>query len=146
MKKSLLSLLICAAVTCSAFAETTPQAEFAQDGESYIAIVVKLKPGKPLLKSTSTTTTTANTLTLSDPALVPTSMFRPNKLRSTQSDEFAQLNARYGFDRYVRIDLPENKSTDKNYINRVITELEQNQNVEMVYPESVPVSLDKYSG
>lgn len=146
MKKSLLSLLICAAVTCSAFAETTPQAEFAQDGESYIAIVVKLKPGKPLLKSTSTTTTTANTLTLSDPALVATSMFRPNKLRSTQSDEFAQLNARYGFDRYVRIDLPENKSTDKNYINRVITELEQNQNVEMVYPESVPVSLDKYSG
>jgi len=52
MKKSILSLLICAAVTCSAYAETAPQVELAQNGESYVAIVVKLKPSKPLLKST----------------------------------------------------------------------------------------------
>jgi len=151
MKKSILSLLICAAVTCSAYAETAPHAEMALEGESYVAIVVKLKPSKPLLRSTSTeattTTTTASKLKLSDPALVPTTMFRP-KLQSTQtaqSSEFADLNARYGFDRYVRIELPENKSTDKAYINNVIAELEQNQNVEVVYPEMLPVSLDKYN-
>lgn len=146
MKKSILSLLICAAVTCSAYAETAPQVELAQNGESYVAIVVKLKPSKPLLKSTGTTSasTTTNQLTLSDPSLVPTSMFRPNKLRSTQSDEFAQLNARYGFDRYLRIELPESKATDRTYINNMIAELEQNPNVDIVYPESLPVSLDKY--
>jgi len=144
MKKSILSLLICAAVTCSAYAETAPHAELAQEGESYAAIVIKLKPGKPLLKATSTATTASpDKLTLSDPALVPTTMFHSDKLRSSASDDLAQLNARYGFDRYVRIELPENKSTDKTYINNLIAELEQNQNIELVYPETLPVSLDK---
>ena len=147
MKKSILSLLICAAVTCSAHAETAPDVQLAQQGVTYTAIVVKLKPAKQLLKSTGTATsaTTASKLTLSDPALVPTTMFRP-KLQSTrtsQTSEFAELNARYGFDRYVRIALPENKSANKDYINGVIAELEQNQNIELVYPESQPVSLDK---
>jgi len=143
MKKSILTLLICAAVTCSAQAETAPQSELAQDGTSYVAIVVKLKPSKPLLKATNTATAaTSSTLTLSDPSLVVSTMFRPNKLRSGQSAEMAGLNARYGFDRYRRIELPEDKSTDKVFINHAIAELEQNPNVELVYPESVPVSLD----
>lgn len=148
MKKSILSLLIGAAVTCSAYAGTAPQVEFAHDGESYIAVVVKMKASKPLLKSTSqaTTTSTSSKLTLSDPSLVPVNVFRPNNLRSTQSDEFAQLNARYGFDRYLRIALPEEKSKDKKYINNIIAELEHNQNIEIVYPESVPTTLDKYHG
>ncbi len=147
MKKSILSLLICAAVTCSAHAETAPDVQLAQQGVTYTAIVVKLKPSKPLLKSTgtTTTTTTASKLTLSDPLLVPTTMFKP-KLQSTrtsQTNEFAELNARYGFDRYLRIELPENKSTNKEYINSVIAELERNQNIEVVYPESLPVSMDE---
>lgn len=146
MKKSILSLLICAAVTCAAHAETVPQPELAQDGVSYSAIVVKLKAAKPLLKSsgtvTTTTTSTASKLTLSDPSLVATNMFYATKLRSGQSAEIAELNEHYGFDRYRRIELPENKSSDKNYINSVIAELENNPNVEVVYPESAPVSLD----
>ncbi|WP_368540860.1 S8 family serine peptidase [Enterobacter soli] len=125
--------------------------QLAQQGVTYTAIVVKLKPSKPLLKSTGTATTTTTTatakLTLSDPSLVPEAMFKP-KLQSTrtsQTSEFTELNARYGFDRYLRIEIPENKSTDKEYINNVIAELERNQNVEVVYPESLPVSMDEMS-
>ncbi|WP_337017774.1 S8 family serine peptidase [Leclercia sp. AS011] len=146
MKKSILSLLICAAVTCSAYAEIAPaNVGLAQEGVTYTAIVIKLKPSKPLLKSTATTaTTTSHELSLSDPSLVPTRMFRSNKLRSTQSDELAKLDATYGFDRYMRVELPENKSQDQNYINRAIAELEQNPDVELVYAEPMPISLDEY--
>ena len=145
MKKSILSLLICAAVTSSAYAEAATKVEFAQEGVTYTAIVVKLKPGKPLLKATNTATTTASDeLTLGDPALVANNMFRSNKLRSTQSDELTILDATYGFDRYMRIDIPENKSQDKAFINHAIAELEQNPKVELVYAEAMPVSLDEY--
>lgn len=71
-------------------------------------------------------------------------MFRPTNLRSSnQSSELTELNKRYGFDRYLRIALPQDKRQDKTYINHIITELEQNQNVELVYPEAEPVSLDE---
>lgn len=142
MKKNLLSLLICATVSCSAYAETSTHVEYAHDGITYDAIVVKLKPGKPLLKSTGGTT--ANTLTLSEPSLVPSTMFRPTLLRGSEASEMAQLNTRYGFDRYLRITLPEGRSQDKDYINQVIAEIEQKPNVETVYPESLPVSLEEY--
>lgn len=131
MKKSILSLLICAAVTCSAHAATLPQAELAQDGISYAAIIVTLKPG------TEGTTAAARKLTLSDPTLVLTPIFQADK-----SAELNELNTRYGFDRYLRVTLPESKAQDKNFINTIITELEHNQNVESVYPETIPVSLD----
>lgn len=145
MKKSILSLLIFAAVTSSAYAEAATKVEFAQEGVTYTAIVVKLRPGKPLLKATNTATTTASDeLTLGDPSLVANKMFRSNKLRSTQSDELTKLDATYGFDRYMRIDIPENKSQDKAFINHAIAELEQNPKVELVYAEAMPVSLDEY--
>lgn len=131
MKKCILSLLICAAVTCSAHAATLPQAELAQEGISYAAIIVTLKPG------TEGTTAAARKLTLSDPTLVLTPMFQADK-----SAELNELNTRYGFDRYLRVTLPESKGQDKNFINTIITELEHNQNVESVYPETIPVSLD----
>ena len=145
MKKSLLSILICAAVTGPVHAQTTPDAEFAQDGVTYSAIIVKLKPTKAPLKSSNTAATTATSteLTLSDPSLAATPIFRSNKLRSTASGNDIATDARYGFDRYRRIELTEDKSTDKNFINHVISELEHNPNVEIVYPESMPVSLDE---
>ncbi|WP_343482924.1 hypothetical protein [Enterobacter cloacae] len=137
MKKSALSLFICAAISFSAAAETQVQNEFAQDNATYTAIVLKLKPTTGLLKATN------NKITLSDASLTTTNMFRPTNLRSsTQSSELTELNKRYGFDRYLRIELPKDKSQDKTYINHIITELEQNQNVEFVYPEAEPVSLD----
>ena len=95
MKKSILSLLICAAVTCSAHAATLPQAELAQEGISYAAIIVTLKPGA------DASPTAARKLTLSDPSLVLTPMFQADK-----SVELSELNARYGFDRYLRVMLP----------------------------------------
>lgn len=131
MKKSILSLLICAAVTCSAHAATQPQTELAQEGISYAAIIVTLKPADG-------SATAARKLTLSDPTLVLTPMFQAEK-----SAELNTLNARYGFDRYLRVTLPESKAVDKNYINNIIHELEHNQSVESVYPESIPVSLDE---
>ena len=137
MKKSALSLFICAAISFSAAAEYSVQNELAQDNATYNAIVVKLKPTTGLLKATN------NKITLSDTSLTPTNMFRPTNLRSSaQSSELTELNKRYGFDRYLRIALPKEKSQDKTYINHIITELEQNQNVELVYPEAEPVSLD----
>lgn len=140
MKKSLLSLLVCAAVSCSVYAEQMPQNEHARSGINYNAIVVKLKPSKPLLKATSN----ASKLALTDPALTVSTLFYANNLRSTQTSEMAELNTRYGFDRYMRIAIPEDKTGDVAYINQIIDELEQNANVEIVYPESMPVSLDKY--
>ncbi|MEI9701738.1 serine protease [Enterobacter cloacae] len=137
MKKSALSLFICAAISFSAAAETLVQNELAQDNATYTAIVLKLKPTTGLLKATN------NKITLSDASLTTTNMFRPTNLRSsTQSSELTELNKRYGFDRYLRIELPKDKSQDKTYINHIITELEQNQNVEFVYPEAEPISLD----
>lgn len=125
MKKSALSLFICAAISFSAAAETLVQNEFAQDNATYTEIVLKLKPTTGLLKATN------NKITLSDASLTTTNMFRPTNLRSsTQSSELTELNKRYGFDRYLRIELPKDKSQDKTYINHIITELEQNQNVE----------------
>lgn len=137
MKKTILSLLICAAVTCSAHAETLPQSELAQEGIAYAAIIVTLKPATPLADNSSPTPEPRR-FTLSDPTLELTPMFQANN-----SSELNALNARYGLDRYLRVMLPESKSKDKNYINNIIAELEHNQNVESVYPESIPVSLDE---
>lgn len=138
MKKSALSLLICAAISFSAAAENLVQNELAYDNATYTAIVLKLKPTTGLLKATN------NKITLNDPSLITTNMFRPTNLRSSnQSSELTELNKRYGFDRYLRIALPQDKRQDKTYINHIITELEQNQNVEFVYPEAEPVSLDE---
>lgn len=138
MKKSTLSLFICAAISFSATAENQVQNEFAHDNATYTAIVLKLKPTTGLLKATN------NKITLNDPSLITTNMFRPTNLRSSnQSSELTELNKRYGFDRYLRIALPQDKRQDKTYINHIITELEQNQNVEFVYPEAEPVSLDE---
>jgi hypothetical protein len=141
MKKSLLSLLVCAGVSCSVYADQLPQNEHAKAGISYEAIVVKLKPAKPLLKATST----SSQLGLNDLSLTIDPMFYSTNLKSSgkEASEVEALNDRYGFDRYVRIGVPVEKNGDTAYINNIISELEQNANIEFVYPESKPVSLDK---
>ncbi|WP_342006190.1 S8 family serine peptidase [Citrobacter sedlakii] len=137
MKKSILSMLICAAVTCAAYAQTgtalqhVHQAQEVQEGVSYDAIVVKLKPGK----------SQTYPLKLDDPALVATRMYHADNLSRERAAEIAELNARYGFDRYLRIELPENKKQDRNYIEHVIITIQQNQDVETVYPEAMPVGF-----
>ncbi|MEB6380869.1 S8 family serine peptidase [Leclercia adecarboxylata] len=134
MKKRILSLLICAIVTGSACAESAPQAMLAQEGITYDAIVVKLK--------SSPDSKAHPVLTLSDPSLAATVMYPVDK-SAAGAAELLALNKRYGFDRYLRINLPVNKSQDKRYINSIITELEHHQNIESVYPESLPVSLEE---
>ncbi|MBW9398610.1 S8 family serine peptidase [Leclercia sp. EC_58] len=134
MKKTVLSLLICAIVSGSALAETVPQAMLAEEGMVYDSIVIKLKP--------SSETAAHPVINLSDPSLVATAMYPVDKSDEKAAAEMEALNKRYGFDRYLRITLPGNKTQDKNYINSIINELEHNQNIESVYPESLPVLLD----
>lgn len=133
-EKRILSLLICAIVSSTAWADTVPQATLAEEGVAYDAIIVKLKP--------STDTGVQPSLTLSDPSLAATAMYPADK----NTTEMAAINKRYGFDRYLRINLPGDKNQDKNYINSIISELEHNQNIEAVYPESLPVSLEEEQG
>ena len=133
MKKTILSVLVCAAITCTAYAQTGPSVQQEQpqvlQGVSYDAIVVKLKPGKAKTYQ----------LKLHDPALVATRMYHAENLSSERAAELAKLNERYGFDRYLRITLPADKKQDRNYIENIITALEQNQDVESVSPEALPV-------
>ena len=140
MKKSILSLLVCAALSCSASAETVSNIQLAQEGISYDSIVVKLKPDA---KSTDATVLTAlPEITQLDPSLVATSMFQADKLRGEASAEMIEMNKRYGFDRFLRIKLPDNKSKDQIYINKIIAGLEHDQNIEEIYPEALPVTLE----
>ena len=72
-------------------------------------------------------------------------LFTANHLRSSELSEMDALNERYGFNRYLRIALPADKQHDAAYINDVINELAARQDIELAYPESMPVSLEKGS-
>jgi hypothetical protein len=134
MKKKLLALFIFSSVSYSINAEVLPDKSAAWEGTSYISIVVKLKNGvQPRSQK----------LILNDPQLTLSPLFERKVLRSSDQNQFAQLDKTYGFDRYLRLQLPEDRSEDIEYINGVITELRKNNTVELVYPESAPVSMDK---
>lgn len=135
MKKSILSLLICAAITCAAHAETAPQIQLADEGVAYDSIVIKLKPDADIADQSA--------LKLHDPSLTVDAMYPVDKNAGEAAAEMMALNKRYGFDRYLRITLPGNQIQNKNYINSIINELEHNHNIESVYPEAIPVSLDE---
>lgn len=53
-----------------------------------------------------------------------------------------QLDDKYGFDRYYQIMLPGSKSTDIEYINHLLTQLSEEEIVEIAYPNAKPVVRD----
>lgn len=136
MNKTALSLLICASFSFSALAENHADIETAAEGSAYISVIVKLKPNNNRQSKPALPELRDNTLTLSP-------LFNTSGMRGAQLSEMTALNERYGFDRYLRVELPESKQHDINYINSVIGKLVQQDNIELVYPESVPVSLDR---
>ena len=135
MNKTGLALLICALLSAPAFAQNSVTHEQAWEGTSYLSVIVKLKPGTTLNKSSP--------FSLRDSTLAVSPLFTANHLRSSELSEMDALNERYGFNRYLRIALPADKQHDAAYINDVINELTARQDIELAYPESMPVSLEK---
>lgn len=135
MNKTGLALLICALLSAPAFAQNSVTHEQAWEGTSYLSVIVKLKPGTTLNKSSP--------FSLRDSTLAVSPLFTANHLRSSELSEMDSLNERYGFNRYLRIALPADKQHDAAYINDVINELTTRQDIELAYPESMPVSLEK---
>ncbi|WP_227013075.1 hypothetical protein [Enterobacter cloacae complex sp. P47BA] len=135
MNKTGLALLICALLSAPAFAQNSVTLEQAREGTSYLSVIVKLKPG--------TTLNNSSPFSLRDSTLAVSPLFTANHLRSSELSEMDALNERYGFNRYLRIALPADKQHDAAYINDVINELAARQDIELAYPESMPVSLEK---
>jgi len=136
MNKTALALLTIFSFNFSALAESHADYEKAWAGTSYISVIVKFKANNNLQIKSALSELRGNILTASP-------LFNAPKLRGAQLSEMTALNERYGFDRYVRVELPESKQQDVNYINDIINKLAQQDNIELVYPESIPVSLER---
>ncbi|QLR43346.1 S8 family serine peptidase [Enterobacter sp. RHBSTW-00994] len=135
MKKTLLALFVCTAVSFSAHATVN---DYAREGNTYLSVIIKFKAIPSLLKSNSQQL-------LNDSTLTNKPLFHPNRLRSTELTELTELNQKYGFDRYQRITLPSSKSHDIRYINNIINELNKNPDIEIIYPEIQPASLEFFN-
>lgn len=148
MKLSLLPLLICSALSFSVCAQ--PQSNIdslAQKDGSYTAIIIKLKEKNYFAaEDVVTTQQTTNFLRISEPALRLTPLFSHGVTTRANQRELQDLDEHYGFDRYFRIDIPIEKEKDPQYINKLIKEIAQQENIETVYPESKPVSLLEIRG
>lgn len=139
MKIASLALLICAGFSFSTHAAQSVENDMAWQGNSYPSVIVKLKPSESSQQK-------SQPLLLSDTTLSVTTLFKHQGLRSNELAEMSRLDRIYGFDRYLRVNIPETRSNDIDYINGIIQEIKQNSHVELVYPESAPVSLDKIAG
>lgn len=138
MKIKSLALLICAVLpSFSALAENSPVIQLAWQGNAYPAIMVKMKAAPSLTRKQL-----PMLLGLDDATLSVNAAFQRATARGVELRELQSLDAKYGFDRYLRITLAEDKTRDIAYINSIVTALKQNTNVETAYPESAPVSLD----
>lgn len=148
MKLSLLPLLICSALSFSVCAQ--PQSNIdslAQKDGSYTAIIIKLKEKNYFAAEDVVTIQQAsNFLRISEPTLHLTPLFSHGVTTRANQKELQDLDEHYGFDRYFRIDIPIEKEKDPQYINKLIKEIAQQENIETVYPESKPVSLLEIRG
>ncbi|KIS41277.1 PKD domain-containing protein [Kosakonia radicincitans] len=138
MKIKSLALLICAVLpSFSALAENIPVIQIAWKGNTYPAIMVKMKAAPGLTRQQLPAL-----LTLDDPSLSVNAAFKHATARGTEISELQALDAKYGFDRYLRIAIPDERKRDIAYINGIVEALKQNANVEVVYPEAELVPHD----
>jgi hypothetical protein len=139
MKMTSLALMICATLSSSVvFAENQPQVNTAWEGNAYPAIVVKMKAASSLTRQQLPAL-----LNLNDESLNVSAQFQHKAARGVELSELQALDAKYGFDRYLRIAIPQNKMRDVAYINGIVDSLKANPHVEVAYAEPEPVTLDE---
>ncbi|HFK7189062.1 TPA: S8 family serine peptidase, partial [Serratia odorifera] len=134
MKITTLALLIYSGISLPIHAAQTMSNDIAWQGHSYDSVIVKLKASATLEQKQPF---------LSDSQLPVSALFKHQGLRSNELAEMSNLDKIYGFDRYLKVNIPENRTNDIDYINSIIQELKQDNQVELVYPEPEVVSLDK---
>ncbi|WP_061770567.1 hypothetical protein [Serratia symbiotica] len=69
-------------------------------------------------------------------------LYDTEKKRKYNAASAMRLDEQYGFDRYYQIMLPGSKSTDIEYINHLLTQLSEEDIVEIAYPNAKPVVRD----
>ncbi|WP_269564115.1 carbohydrate-binding protein [Kosakonia radicincitans] len=138
MKMTSLALMICASLSSSVVcAENQPQKNTAWEGNAYPAIVVKMKAASSLTRQQLPAL-----LNLDDESLNVSAQFQHKAARGAELSELQALDAKYGFDRYLRIAIPQDKMRDVAYINGIVNALKVNPHVEVAYAEPEPVELD----
>ncbi|ANI81750.1 carbohydrate-binding protein [Kosakonia oryzae] len=139
MKMTTLALMICATLSSSVvFADSQPQTNTAWEGNAYPAIVVKMKAASSLTRQQLPAL-----LNLDDESLNVSAQFQHKAARGAELSELQALDAKYGFDRYLRIAIPQDKMRDVAYINGIVNALKENPHVEVAYAEPEPVALDE---
>ncbi|SEK35000.1 Carbohydrate binding domain-containing protein [Kosakonia sacchari] len=139
MKMTSLALMICASLSSSVVcAENQPQRNTAWEGNAYPAIVVKMKAASSLTRQQLPTL-----LNLNDESLDVSAQFQHKTTRGAELSELQALDAKYGFDRYLRIAIPQDKMRDVAYINDIVNSLKENPHVEVAYAEPEPVAFDE---
>jgi len=139
MKTTSLALMICASLSSSVvFAENQPQVNTAWEGNAYPAIVVKMKAASSLTRQQLPAL-----LNLNDESLNVSAQFQHKAARGVELSELQALDAKYGFDRYLRIAIPQDKMRDVAYINSIVDSLKANPHVEVAYAEPEPVAFNE---
>ncbi|CCP03712.1 Proprotein convertase subtilisin/kexin type 6 precursor [Erwinia amylovora Ea644] len=141
MKKKLLFTLM---ALCSANAAANVDF-YAGEGIDYTAVVIKFsEKGMKSLNLNNAQPDSHKNIRLSNSYGMQLSM---NKLfdDAPRSSRLG-VNSNYnGLHRYFEIKLPESQKRNIHYINDIIDAIEKEHDVETVYPDSKPVSLDQYA-
>lgn len=141
MKKKLLFTLM---ALCSANAAANVDF-YAGEGIDYTAVVIKFsEKGMKSLNLNDAQPDSHKNIRLSNSYGMQLSM---NKLfdDAPRSSRLGVNSNNNGLHRYFEIKLPESQKRNIHYINDIIDAIEKEHDVETVYPDSKPVSLDQYA-
>ncbi|CAO96329.1 S8 family serine peptidase [Erwinia tasmaniensis] len=141
MKKKLLYTLM---ALCSANAAATVDF-YAGEGIDYRSVVVKFsEKGMKALNLNDVQPGDNKNIRLNNSYGMPLHM---NKLfdDAPRSSRLGSNSIKNGLGRYYEIKLPDHQRRNIDYINDIIDSVEKEHDVEVVYPDSTPVSLEHFS-
>ncbi|MCK7066536.1 hypothetical protein L8P91_10040 [Enterobacter bugandensis] len=115
---------------------------WAQENVNYDSVIFKLKK-EYFSSDQEKTSLEKNKINSGDAELTATPLYDTARKKKSNALLADKLDEKYGFNRYYQLILPENKRTDTGYINNLLVQLENEDAVEVVYPNIKASSLNK---
>lgn len=140
---SVVAMLVMGSISANSATAASDVVDYwAAEGVEYNSIIVKLKKEDITKTSISNQSVIqSNKLILENGSIDVSPLYNTEKKRLRNRSVADELDDKYGFNRYYKIDLPANKTHDINYINTILAQVEKENNIEIAYPDPKAVFI-----